>query len=74
MGETFHNLVSIITKSFKIDHEAIEELRVILEKQNQREIQYDEAEQIGRSLITILETLANGRTITVKRGEDDGKQ
>ncbi len=68
MGEQFHNLVSIITKSFKIDYEAIEELRVILEKQNEREFKYDEAEQIGRSLITVLETLANGRAITI--GED----
>jgi len=72
MGEQFHNLVSIITKSFKIDYEAIEELRVILEKQNEREFKYDEAEQIGRSLITILETLANGRAITTQKDKDDG--
>ena len=64
MGETFHNLVSIMTKSFKIDEKAIEELRVILEQQNEREVSYVEAEQISRSLITVLETLANGRTIT----------
>ena len=73
MGETFHNLVSIMTKSFKIDNEAIEELRVILEQQNEREIKYDEAEQIGRSLVTVLETLANGRTITISKDESDGK-
>lgn len=72
MGETFHNLVSIMTKSFKIDNEAIEELRVILEHQNEREIKYDEAEQIGRSLVTVLETLANGRTITASKDESDG--
>lgn len=73
MGETFHNLVSIMTKSFFIDNEAIEELRVILEQQNEREIKYDEAEQIGRSLVTVLETLANGRTITISKDESDGK-
>lgn len=73
MGETFHNLVSIMTKSFIIDNEAIEELRVILEQQNEREIKYDEAEQIGRSLVTVLETLANGRTITISKDESNGK-
>lgn len=73
MGETFHNLVSIITKSFKIDNEAIEELRVILEQQNEREVKYDEAEKISRSLVTVLETLANGRTITILEEENDGK-
>lgn len=73
MGETFHNLVSVITKSFKIDNEAIEELRVILEQQNEREVKYDEAEKISRSLVTVLETLANGRTITISEDENDGK-
>lgn len=73
MGETFHNLVSVITKSFKIDNEAIEELRVILEQQNEREVKYDEAEKISRSLVTVLETLANGRTITISEEENDGK-
>lgn len=72
MGEQFHNLVSIITKSFKIDYEAIEELRVILEKQNECEFKYDEAEQVGRSLVAILETLANGRRITISKDNDDG--
>ena len=62
-----------MTKSFKIDNEAIEELRVILEQQNEREIKYDEAEQIGRSLVTVLETLANGRTITASKDELDGR-
>jgi len=69
----FHNFVGIITESFRVDNEAIEELRVILEQQNEREIKYDEAEQIGRSLITVLETLANGRTITISKDESDGK-
>lgn len=69
MGETFHNLVSIMTKSFKIDEKAIEELRAILEQQNEREVSYGEAEQISRSLVTVLETLANGRTITASGDE-----
>lgn len=73
MGETFHNLVSVVTKSFMIDNEAIEELRVILEQQNEREVKYDEAEKISRSLVTVLETLANGRTITISEEENDGK-
>ena len=56
-----------------IDNEAIEELRVILEQQNEREVKYDEAEKISRSLVTVLETLANGRTITISEEENDGK-
>jgi hypothetical protein len=73
MSETFHNLVSIITRSFKIDDKAIEELRVILSEQNDREVSYDEAEKIGRSLVTVIETLANGRTIIANRSSNDGR-
>lgn len=72
MGETFHNIASIITKSFIIDNQAIEELRIILKEQNEREVSHDEAEKIGRSLITIVEALANGRTITANRNSDNG--
>lgn len=72
MGETFHNIASIITKSFIIDNEAIEELRIILKEQNEREVSSDEAEKIGRSLITVVEALANGRTITANRNSDNG--
>ncbi len=74
MSETFHNLVSIITKSFKIDDKAIEELRVILSEQNDREVSHDEAEKIGRSLVTVIETLANGRTIIANRSINDGRK
>ena len=74
MSEAFHNLVSIITKSFKIDDKAIEELRVILSEQNDREVSHDEAEKIGRSLVTIIETLANGRTIIANRSSNDGRE
>ena len=59
----FHNFVGIITESFRVDNEAIEELRIILERENQRIVTYEEAEAVGRSLITVVETLANGRTI-----------
>jgi hypothetical protein len=72
MSETFHNIVSIITKSFKIDDKAIEELRVILSEQNDREVSHDEAEKIGRSLVTVIETLANGRAIIANRSSSDG--
>jgi hypothetical protein len=74
MSEAFHNLVSIITKSFKIDDKAIEELRVILSEQNDREVSHDEAEKIGRSLVTVIETLANGRTIIANRSSNDGRE
>jgi len=67
MNETFHNIIKIISKSFKVDEAAINELRTILEEQNKKKISHDEAEKIGRSLITIIETLANGRTITIDR-------
>jgi len=74
MSEAFHNLVSIITKSFKIDDKAIEELRVILSEQNDREVSHDEAEKIGRSLVTVIETLANGRTIIANRSSNNGRE
>jgi len=74
MSEAFHNLVSIITKSFKIDDKAIEELRIILSEQNAREVSHDEAEEIGRSLVTVIETLANGRTIITNRSSNDGRE
>ena len=59
----FHNFVGIITESFRVDSDAIEELRIILEHEHQRVVSHNEAEAFGRSLITIVETLANGRTI-----------
>ena len=71
MSEKFHNVLSLMTKSFRIDEQAIEELRIILEEQNKRQMTYDEAEQIGRSLVTVIETLANGRIITAETGGSD---
>ena len=71
MSEKFHNVLSLMTKSFRIDEQAIEELRIILEEQNKRQMTYDEAEQIGRSLVIVIETLANGRIITAETGGSD---
>jgi hypothetical protein len=70
MNEPFHNVIKIITHSFKVDEAAIDELRVVLEQQNKRKISHDEAEQVGRSLITIIESLANGRIITAGKNND----
>lgn len=61
-----HNIIKILTESFRVDDEAIEELRIILEKQHKRPITTKQAEEVGRDLITVVETLANGRTITSK--------
>lgn len=69
---TFHNVVAILTKQFRVDDEAIEELRVILEKQQERDVTIEEAEAVGRSLISVVETLANGRTIVVRKGDEHG--
>ena len=66
--DKLHNNVSIISGSFTVDEAAVDELRAILEQQNGRKISFDEAEKTGRSLITILETLANGRQIVVGKG------
>ena len=66
-AKTFHNVIAILTKQFKVDTEAIEELRIILEKQEQRTVTTKEAEEVGRGLVTIIETLANGRTITAQK-------
>lgn len=69
--QKFHNIISIFTTSFTVDEAAIEELRVILEKQNNREVSHDEAEKVGRDLITVMETLANGRVIVARRGDKE---
>ena len=69
--QKFHNIISIFTTSFTVDEAAIEELRVILEKQNNREVSHDEAEKVGRDLITAMETLANGRVIVARRGDKE---
>jgi len=66
--DKFHNVIKILTESFRVDDEAIEELRIILEKQHKRTITTEQAEEVGRDLITVVETLANGRMITTKSG------
>jgi hypothetical protein len=69
--EKFHNIISIFTTSFTVDNEAVEELRLILEKEKNREVSHDEAEKIGRDLITIMEALANGRVIVAQRDDKE---
>lgn len=73
MGNKIHNLASIITNSFKVDTEAIEKLRLILEQQNERQVSFDEADDVARSLVTVMETLANGRLITTGEKIDGQK-
>ena len=68
----FNDFIGVISDSFTIDSKAIEELRVILSDINEVYVEYDEAEEIGRSLITILETLANGRKIIADRNYGNG--
>lgn len=70
--KAFHNVVAILTKQFKVDTEAIEDLRIILEKQQNREVTIEEAETVGRSLINVVETLANGRTIVAHKEDKNG--
>ncbi|MGB3946121.1 MAG: hypothetical protein WBK76_04785 [Candidatus Saccharimonadales bacterium] len=70
--DTFHNITAILSKQFRVDDSAIEELRVILEKQHGREVNTKEAETVGRSLIHVVETLANGRTIVAREGDKHG--
>jgi len=67
--EAFHNIAAILSKQFRVDDPAIEELRIILEKQHNRRVTSAEAEAVGRSLINVIETLANGRTIVAREGE-----
>lgn len=66
----FHNLASIFTSSFRVNDQDIEELRAILERERKRTVTFEEAEEVGKGLITVLETLANGRKIIVKKGDD----
>ena len=65
--DKFHNIVKILTESFQVDDEAIEDLRTILAEQRGEEVTTEQAENVGRDLISIVETLANGRTITCRR-------
>lgn len=71
--DKFHNVIAILTKRFRVDSEAIEELRIILEKQEGHEVTTEQAESVGRSLINVVETLANGRTIIANEGDDYGE-
>jgi hypothetical protein len=64
--DKLYNVVKILTESFTVDDEAIEELRAILEEQETKKISHEQAEAVGRDLITIIETLANGRDIYIK--------
>jgi len=70
--DAFHNIAAILSKQFRVDDAAVEELRVILEKQHNRKVTSAEAEAVGRSLINVVETLANGRTIVASEGEKHG--
>jgi uncharacterized tellurite resistance protein B-like protein len=65
--DKFHNIVKILTESFQVDDEAIEDLRTILAEQRGEEVTTEQAENVGRDLISMVETLANGRTITFRR-------
>lgn len=67
--DKFHNLASIFTSSFRVNDRDIEELRAILEREQKRKVTPEEADEVGRGLITVLETLANGRKIIVKKGD-----
>ena len=70
--DKFHNLASLFTSSFRVDSQDIEELRAILEREKKRKVTFEEAEDVGKGLITLMETLANGRKIVAtKRGEDE---
>lgn len=67
--EKFHNLVSIFTSSFRVNDEDIEELRLILERERKRTVTFEEAEEVGKGLVTVLEALANGRRIVARKGD-----
>ncbi len=70
--DKFHNLASLFTSSFRVDNQDIEELRAILEREKKRKVTFEEAEEVGKGLITLMETLANGRKIVAtKRGENE---
>jgi len=65
-----HNLVSIFTSSFRVNDRDIEVLRSILEREQKRRVTFEEAEEVSKGLITVLETLANGRKIVVNREKE----
>ena len=60
-------LVGVIT----VNNERIEELRQILESEQNRPVTYEEAKNVGESLITVYKVLAGDREILgVARTED----
>ena len=60
-------LVGVIT----VDNERIEELRQILESEQNRPVTHEEAKNVGESLITVYKVLAGDREILgVARTED----
>jgi hypothetical protein len=69
--EKFHNLASLFTSSFSVNTQEIEELRDILGREQQRTVTYEEAEEVGKGLISLYETLANGRKIVATKENDD---
>lgn len=70
--EKFHNLALLFTSSFRVDQQDIEELRIILEREKKRTVTFEQAEEVGKGLVTLLETLANGRKIvSTKKGENE---
>lgn len=52
-------LIGVIT----IDRERVEDLRQILELEHSRPVTIEEAEEIGKSLITVYKVLAGDREI-----------
>ena len=52
-------LVGVIT----VNNERIEELRQILESEQNRPVTYEEAKNVGESLITVYKVLAGDRDI-----------
>ncbi len=67
--DKLHNVIAIVTRSFAVDNDAIEDLRLILERQKGRKVTHEQAETFGRDLIEVMETLANGKAIVPPKRE-----
>lgn len=74
-AETFSKLTEKLFSVFEIDSERVDELRVILEREQNRKYTHEEAERIGTQLTELFELLAGDRKIILKRemGERDSE-
>lgn len=65
-----HQVKRHLVDVLDLEHDRIEKLRLILESEQNRNVSFEEAHEIGRDLIGLYECLAGNKKIT-REGLDD---